>query len=159
MRLILRGKLSHRRFSKNNNKFSKSSNSWSNNRVSKSSSNSKLGKCRIKTCLLYFLVAVTLLGITFGKQKLGVILKYNKQDVIDFTKISKMTMCRASEAWKIDSVKNQVPNINIIHWKSSSKHVKNTQILWTVAKTCPFIPKNYFFKNLKKKLASFYVTF
>ena len=33
-----------------------------------------------------------------GKQKLGVTFNFDKQDVIDFTKFSKMTMCRASEA-------------------------------------------------------------
>jgi predicted transcriptional regulator len=37
-------------------------------------------------------------GILKGKQKLGVTFNFNKQDVIDFTKFSKMTMCRASEA-------------------------------------------------------------
>jgi hypothetical protein len=37
-------------------------------------------------------------GILKGKQKLGVSFNFNKQDVIDFTKFSKMTMCRASEA-------------------------------------------------------------
>jgi hypothetical protein len=38
-----------------------------------------------------------LLGIAFEKKKLGVTLKYDKQEVIDFTKTSKQTMCRASE--------------------------------------------------------------
>ena len=33
-----------------------------------------------------------------AKQKLGVTFNFDKQDVIDFTKFSKMTMCRASEA-------------------------------------------------------------
>ena len=37
-------------------------------------------------------------GILKAKQKLGVTFNFNKQDVIDFTKFSKMTMCRASEA-------------------------------------------------------------
>ena len=32
------------------------------------------------------------------KQNLGVTFNFDKQDVIDFTKFSKMTMCRASEA-------------------------------------------------------------
>ena len=45
--------------------------------------------------MLYLLVAVTLSGILKAKQKLGVTFNYDKQDVIDFTKISKMTMCRA----------------------------------------------------------------
>ena len=57
---------------------------------------------------VYIIVAVTLSGIAFMNQKLGVTLKYDKQDVIDFTKISKPTMCKASEAWRIDLVKNQV---------------------------------------------------
>jgi hypothetical protein len=34
--------------------------------------------------------------------------KTNKLGVIHFSKISKLTMCRASEAWKIYSFKNQV---------------------------------------------------
>ena len=49
--------------------------------------------------MTYVLVAVRLSGIFKGKQKLGVTLNSYKQDVIDFTKISKiskMTMCRAS---------------------------------------------------------------
>ena len=33
-----------------------------------------------------------------SKQKLGVTFNFDKQDVIDFMKFSKMTMCRASEA-------------------------------------------------------------
>ena len=33
-----------------------------------------------------------------GKPNLGVTFNFDKQDVIDFTKFSKMTMCRASEA-------------------------------------------------------------
>ena len=33
-----------------------------------------------------------------GKQKIGVTCNLDKHDVIDFTKFSKMTMCRASEA-------------------------------------------------------------
>ena len=44
------------------------------------------------------LVAVGSSGILKAKQKLGVTLNFDKQDVIDFTKFSKMTMCRASEA-------------------------------------------------------------
>ena len=42
--------------------------------------------------------AVGSLGILKGKQNLGVTSNFNKQDVIDFTKFSKMIMCRASEA-------------------------------------------------------------
>ena len=45
--------------------------------------------------LWYVLVAVGSSRILFGKQKLGVTFNSDKQDVIDFTKISKMTMCRA----------------------------------------------------------------
>ena len=47
---------------------------------------------------LYLLDAVGSSGILKGKQKLGVTFNFDKQDVIDFTKFSKMTMCRASEA-------------------------------------------------------------
>ena len=46
----------------------------------------------------YILDAVGLSGILKAKQKLGVTFNFDKQDVIDFTKFSKMTMCRASEA-------------------------------------------------------------
>ena len=46
----------------------------------------------------YILVVVGLSGILKVKQKLGVTFNFNKQDIIDFTKFSKMTMCRASEA-------------------------------------------------------------
>ena len=48
--------------------------------------------------LVYILVAVGLSGILKAKQKLGVTFNFAKQDVIDLTKTSKMTMCRASEA-------------------------------------------------------------
>ena len=44
------------------------------------------------------IVAVGSSGILKAKQKLGVTFDFDKQDVIDFTKFSKMTMCRASEA-------------------------------------------------------------
>ena len=47
---------------------------------------------------MYAVVAVTSSWILKAKQKLGVTFNYNKQDVMDFTKFSKMTMCRASEA-------------------------------------------------------------
>jgi hypothetical protein len=43
-------------------------------------------------------VAVTLSGILKAKQKLEVTFNIDKQDVIDFMKYSKMTMCAASEA-------------------------------------------------------------
>ena len=46
----------------------------------------------------YILDAVTSLGILKAKQKLGVTFDYNKQNVLDLTKFSKMTMCGASEA-------------------------------------------------------------
>ena len=42
--------------------------------------------------------AVGLSRILKGKQKLGVTFNFDKQDVIDCTKFSKMIMCRASEA-------------------------------------------------------------
>ena len=45
-----------------------------------------------------YLVAVMSLEILKAKKKLGVTFDSDKEDVIDFTKISKMTMCRASEA-------------------------------------------------------------
>ena len=47
---------------------------------------------------MYILVAVGLLGILKANQKLGVTFNFDKQDVIDFTKFSKMITCRASEA-------------------------------------------------------------
>jgi hypothetical protein len=47
---------------------------------------------------LYSLVAVTSSGILKAKQKLAVTFNSNKHGVIDFTKFSKMTMCRTSEA-------------------------------------------------------------
>ena len=46
----------------------------------------------------YLLDAVGSSGILKAKQKLGVTFNFDKQDVIDLTKISKMTMCRASKA-------------------------------------------------------------
>ena len=46
----------------------------------------------------YLIVAVGSSGTLKAKQKLGVTFNFDKQDVIDFTKFSKMTMCRASEA-------------------------------------------------------------
>ena len=46
----------------------------------------------------YTLVAVGSSGILKAKKKLGVTFNFDKQDVIDFTKFSKITMCRASEA-------------------------------------------------------------
>ena len=47
--------------------------------------------------LSYVVDAVRLSGILKGKQKLGVTFNFDKQDIIDFTKFAKMTMCRASE--------------------------------------------------------------
>ena len=46
----------------------------------------------------YMIDAVTSSEILKAKQKLGVTFNFDKQDVIDFMKFSKMTMCRASEA-------------------------------------------------------------
>ena len=48
--------------------------------------------------LLIIVDAVTSSGILKAKQKLGVTFNFDKQDIIDLTKFSKMTMCRASEA-------------------------------------------------------------
>ena len=45
-------------------------------------------------CSKFTLEVVRLSGIAFGKQKLGVTFNFDKQGVIDFTKFSKMTMCR-----------------------------------------------------------------
>ena len=47
---------------------------------------------------IYLLDAVMSSEILKAKQKLGVTFNFDKQDIIDLTKISKMTMCRASEA-------------------------------------------------------------
>ena len=44
---------------------------------------------------VYIIVAVGSSGILKGKQKLGVTFSSNKLGVIDFTKISKLTMCSA----------------------------------------------------------------
>ena len=46
----------------------------------------------------YIEVAVRSSGILKAKQKLGATFNFDRQDIIDFTKFSKMTMCRASEA-------------------------------------------------------------
>ena len=43
----------------------------------------------------YLIVAVGLSGILKGKQKLGVTFNSDKLGSIDFTKISKLTMCSA----------------------------------------------------------------
>jgi hypothetical protein len=48
-----------------------------------------------KRCILD---AVRSSGILKAKQKLGVTFNFDKQDVIDLTKFSKMTKSRASEA-------------------------------------------------------------
>ena len=47
--------------------------------------------------LLCSLDAVMSSGILKAKQKLGVAFNFDKQDVIDLTKFSKMTMCMASK--------------------------------------------------------------
>ena len=49
-------------------------------------------------CTYYLIVAVGSSGILKGKQKLGVTFDFDKLGGIDFTKFSKVTMCRASEA-------------------------------------------------------------
>ena len=46
---------------------------------------------------ILLLDVIGLSGIAVGKQKLGGTFNFDKQDVIDFTKISKLTMCR--QAW------------------------------------------------------------
>ena len=48
--------------------------------------------------LTYIVDVVTSSGILKAKQKLGVTFNFDKQDVFDLKKFSKMTMCRASEA-------------------------------------------------------------
>ena len=50
------------------------------------------------TTTKYLVDAVGLSRILKAKQKLGVTFNFDKQDIIDLTKMSKMTMCRASEA-------------------------------------------------------------
>ena len=50
------------------------------------------------TKVVKHLDAVMLSRILKAKQKLDVTFYFNKQDVIDLTKFSKMTICRASEA-------------------------------------------------------------
>ena len=55
--------------------------------------------CEICRFDCYYIVdAVGSSEILKGKQNLGVTFNFDKQNVIDFTKFSKMTMCRASEA-------------------------------------------------------------
>ena len=46
----------------------------------------------------YLIDAVGLSEILKGKQNLDVTFNFDKHDVLDFTKFSKMTMCRASDA-------------------------------------------------------------
>ena len=53
---------------------------------------------KIQITCTYLLVAAGSSGILKGKQKLGVTFNFDKQDVIGFMKISKMTMRRVSEA-------------------------------------------------------------
>ena len=61
----------------------------------KITANQQNQKTIMHRCLV---VAVGSSGILKAKQKLGVTFNFDKQDVIDFTKFSKMTKCRASEA-------------------------------------------------------------
>ena len=49
-------------------------------------------------CCCYAVDAVGSSEILKAKHKLGVTFNFDKQDVVDLMKISKMTMCRASEA-------------------------------------------------------------
>ena len=94
----------------------------------------------------------------------------DKQGIIKFTFFQKLTMCRASEAWNIDSFLNEVskvyPKINICYWKMSKKNVKDThhwrstlhwglQIIITVVtksilNPCIFEYKRYCHVNWKK---------
>ena len=66
--------------------------------------NPKLTLGLIWTIILHFqvgkfiLVAVRLSGILKAKKKLGVTFNFDKQNIIDLTKCSKMTMCRTSKA-------------------------------------------------------------
>jgi hypothetical protein len=88
----------------------------------------------------YLLDAVTSPGITFdGKQKIGVTLNFNKQSVIDFTKFSKLAMCRPQglrnlKKLVLSKIKQEKfgPTIKIRYCKMSEKHVRSTQIsgLW-----------------------------
>ena len=77
---------------------------WKNHRLAASQSTvpplrSSLDFCdAMCTGRIAILVAVESSGILKGKQKLGVTFNFDKQDVIDLTKFTKMTMCRASEA-------------------------------------------------------------
>ena len=57
--------------------------------MSWNSVNSALGQIIVK---YYILVGVRSSGSLIAKQKLGVAFNFDKQDVIDFTKFSKMTM-------------------------------------------------------------------
>ena len=74
------------------------------NKRSKTSTQSKesyFNKVNVQTIFnpyRYIVDAVTSSGILKAKQKLGVTFNFDKQDIIDLTKISKMTMRRASEA-------------------------------------------------------------
>ena len=60
---------------------------------------------QVPECIL---VSVTSSGILFAKQKLGVTFNSVKLGVIDFIKFSKSTICKASEAWNMDSFEKQV---------------------------------------------------
>ena len=54
--------------------------------------------CMHTDATIALLDAVGSSEILKGKQNLGVSFNLDKQDIINFTKFSKMTMCRASEA-------------------------------------------------------------
>ena len=56
-------------------------------------------QCKLEVSqYIYILDAVRSSGILKAKQKLGITFNFDKQDIIDLMKFSKMTMCRASEA-------------------------------------------------------------
>ena len=52
-------------------------------------------RCKLNDLIIYILDAVTSSGIFKAKQIIGVTFNFDKQDVIDLTKISKLTMCSA----------------------------------------------------------------
>ena len=67
---------------------------------------SNLGKATY--LMMSVLDAITLSGLVLGKQKLDRSSNFNKQDEVEITKFSDQTKCRASEARKNYSLKNQV---------------------------------------------------
>ena len=64
-----------------------------------------MGRKNILKSHLYIVVAVGLLGILKGKQKLGATFNFDKLGGIDLTKFSKLNMCRASKPEKLTLLK------------------------------------------------------